>query len=98
MGHGYSYNSKLIVKYIQKKKNVLILYIYKTILYNLQIDPRELKGQTLIFGEKSKFKINDEKYCALNQEVKCNVTCVLHTGKIKSRYKTGNIFFFFKYN
>ncbi|PBC30273.1 CCR4-NOT transcription complex subunit [Apis cerana cerana] len=55
------------------------------------IDPRELKGQTLVFGEKSKFKINDEKYCAVNQEVKCNVTCVLHTDKVKSRYKTVNL-------
>ncbi|XP_043790628.1 uncharacterized protein LOC122713883 isoform X1 [Apis laboriosa] len=55
------------------------------------IDPKELKGQTLIFGEKSKFKVNDEKYCAVNQEVKCNVTCVLHTGKVKSQYKTVNL-------
>lgn len=31
----------------------------------------------------------------MNQEVKCNITCVLQTGKIKSRYKTGNIYIFF---
>lgn len=49
----------------------------------------------LIFGEKSKFKIKDEKYCAVHHEVKCNVTCVLHTGKVKSQYKTGNIFFIY---
>lgn len=48
----------------------------------------------LIFGEKSKFKIKEEKYCAVHHEIKCNVTCVLHTGKVKSRYKTGNIFFY----
>lgn len=48
----------------------------------------------LIFGEKSKFKIKEEKYCAVHHEVKCNVTCVLHTGKVKPRYKTGNIFFY----
>ncbi|XP_003487383.1 uncharacterized protein LOC100747999 isoform X1 [Bombus impatiens] len=55
------------------------------------IDPNELKGQILIFGEKSKFKIKEEKYCAVHHEVKCNVTCVLHTGKVKPRYKTVNI-------
>ncbi|XP_076302176.1 uncharacterized protein LOC143220406 [Lasioglossum baleicum] len=55
------------------------------------IDPNELKGQTLIFGEKSKFKIKEERYCTVNHEVKCNVTCVLHTGKVKSKYKTVNM-------
>ncbi|XP_071867172.1 uncharacterized protein [Bombus fervidus] len=55
------------------------------------IDPNELKGQMLIFGEKSKFKIKEEKYCAVSHKVKCNVTCVLHTGKVKSRYKTVNM-------
>ena len=61
-------------------------------MYNLQVNPQELKGQTLVFGEKSKFKINEEKYYAVNHKVKCNVTCVFHAGKMKSRYKTGNIF------
>ncbi|XP_017762051.1 PREDICTED: uncharacterized protein LOC108552153 [Eufriesea mexicana] len=55
------------------------------------VDPKELKGQTLMFGEKSKFKIKEERYCTVNHEVKCNVTCVLHTGKVKSRYKTVNM-------
>ncbi|XP_050594828.1 uncharacterized protein LOC126924418 isoform X1 [Bombus affinis] len=55
------------------------------------IDPNELKGQMLIFGEKSKFKIKEEKYCAVHHEVKCNITCVLHTGKVKSQYKTVNM-------
>ncbi|XP_050594829.1 uncharacterized protein LOC126924418 isoform X2 [Bombus affinis] len=47
------------------------------------IDPNELKGQMLIFGEKSKFKIKEEKYCAVHHEVKCNITCVLHTVNMK---------------
>ncbi|CAK9795703.1 hypothetical protein ANTPLA_LOCUS480 [Anthophora plagiata] len=55
------------------------------------IDPRKLKGQTLMFGEKSKFKVNEERYHAVNHEVKYNVTCVLKTDKEKSQYKTVNI-------
>ncbi|KAF3424416.1 hypothetical protein E2986_07899 [Frieseomelitta varia] len=55
------------------------------------VNPQELKGQTLVFGEKSKFKINEEKYYAVNHEVKCNVTCVFHAGKMKSQYKTVNM-------
>lgn len=55
------------------------------------IDPKELKGQTLLFGEKSKFKVKEERYCAVNHEIKCSVTCVLNTGKVKSKYKTVNI-------
>ncbi|XP_031843231.1 uncharacterized protein LOC116431635 isoform X2 [Nomia melanderi] len=51
------------------------------------IDPRDLKGQTLVFGEKSKFKIKEEKYYAVNHDVKCNMTWVFNTGKVKSRYK-----------
>ncbi|XP_076759433.1 uncharacterized protein LOC143428447 [Xylocopa sonorina] len=57
----------------------------------LTIDPKELEGQTLVFGEKSKFKVKDGRYCALNHEVKCNISCVLNTGKVKSKYKTVNI-------
>ncbi|CAL7937669.1 unnamed protein product [Xylocopa violacea] len=57
----------------------------------LTIDPKELEGQTLMFGEKSKFKVKDGRYCALNHEVKCNISCVLNTGKVKSKYKTVNI-------
>ena len=55
------------------------------------IDPRELKGQTLVFGEKSKFKVKEERYCAVNHDVKCNITCVFNTGKEKSRYKAVNV-------
>lgn len=42
-----------------------------------------------MFGEKSKFKIKEEKYYAVNHDVKCNMTCVFNTGKVKSRYKSG---------
>ncbi|XP_054005830.1 uncharacterized protein LOC128890880 isoform X1 [Hylaeus anthracinus] len=55
------------------------------------IDPQELKGQTLVFGDKTKFKIKEERYYAVNHNVKCNITCVLNTGKMKSRYKTINV-------
>ncbi|CAK9808462.1 hypothetical protein ANTQUA_LOCUS5611 [Anthophora quadrimaculata] len=55
------------------------------------IDPKKLKGQTLMFGDKSKFKVNEEKYYAVNHEVKCNITCVLKTDNKKSHYKTVNI-------
>ncbi|XP_034179359.2 uncharacterized protein LOC117603895 [Osmia lignaria lignaria] len=55
------------------------------------IDPKELKNQTLVFGEKSKFKIREERYCAVNNDVKHSITCVFNTDKVKSRYKTVNI-------
>ncbi|XP_043265522.1 uncharacterized protein LOC122405089 [Colletes gigas] len=54
------------------------------------IDPQELKGQILVFGEKSKFKIKEERYCAVHHDIKCNITCVFNTGKTKTRYKTVN--------
>lgn len=55
------------------------------------IDPKELKGQTLVFGEKSKFKIKEERYYAVNHDVNYNISCVFNTGKVKSCYKTVNV-------
>ncbi|XP_078052935.1 uncharacterized protein LOC144478679 [Augochlora pura] len=55
------------------------------------IDPKELKGQTLMFGEKSKLKIKEEKYYAVNHNSRSNITCVFNTGKVKSQYKTVNV-------
>ncbi|XP_076160151.1 uncharacterized protein LOC143143119 [Ptiloglossa arizonensis] len=70
---------------ISDNEDMWIMDIPKT------IDPRELEGQTLVFGDKSKFKIKEERYYAVNHDVKCNVTCVFHTGKMKSPYKTVNV-------
>ncbi|XP_033324604.2 uncharacterized protein LOC117219520 [Megalopta genalis] len=55
------------------------------------IDPKELKGQTLMFGEKSKLKIKEERYYAVNHGTRSNITCVFNTGKVKSQYKTVNV-------
>ncbi|KOC60679.1 CCR4-NOT transcription complex subunit 4 [Habropoda laboriosa] len=78
-------NSTLCLSDLSDSEDIWIMDIPRT------IDPRELKGQTLIFGEKSKFKVNKERYYAVNHEVKCNITCVLKTDKAKSQYKTVNI-------
>lgn len=55
------------------------------------IDPRELKNQTLVLGDKSKFKVREERYCTVNNNVKLSTTCVFSTSKVKSRFKTVNI-------
>ncbi|XP_003705990.1 uncharacterized protein LOC100881978 [Megachile rotundata] len=55
------------------------------------IDPRELKNQTLVLGDKSKFKVREERYCTVNNNVKLSTTCVFSTNKVKSRFKTVNI-------
>lgn len=55
------------------------------------IDPRELKNQTLVLGEKSKFKVREERYCTVNNNIKLSATCVFNASKAKSRFKTVNI-------
>lgn len=70
---------------ISDSEDVWIMDIPKT------IDPKDLIGQPLIFGEKSKFKIKGDRYYAVNHDTKCNVTCVFNTGKVKPQYKTVNV-------
>ncbi|XP_076651207.1 uncharacterized protein LOC143358160 isoform X2 [Halictus rubicundus] len=70
---------------ISDSEDVWIMDIPKT------IDPKDLKGQTLMFGEKSKLKIKEDRYYAVNHDTKCNVTCVFNTGKVKPQYKTVNV-------
>lgn len=70
---------------ISDSEDMWIMDIPKT------VDPRELIGQTLVLGDKSKFKIGEEKYCAVNRDLKHNVTCVFNTRKTKPKYKAVNI-------
>lgn len=55
------------------------------------IDPQELCGQAITFGDKSKFKIKDERYCTVAHETNYNVTCVFKTEKKLLEYKIVNI-------
>lgn len=80
-----STDSSFTLEDLSDNEDIWIMDIPRT------IDPTELKGQTLTFGEKSKFKVQDEKYCAVNHEIKSNVTCIFNTNSVKSRYKAVNI-------
>lgn len=60
------------------------------LFFFMQIDPKELHGQTITLGNKSKIKIKDERYCAVTHNMKCNITCVFNAGKDIPQYKTGN--------
>lgn len=55
------------------------------------INPLDLTGEILKLGEKAKFKVNNERYCAIKQDVKSNLTCVINSGKGKQQYKTVNV-------
>ncbi|EGI62540.1 PREDICTED: uncharacterized protein LOC105148959 [Acromyrmex echinatior] len=55
------------------------------------IEPQDLLGQTIVFKNKSKFKIKDERYCIVTHNTNHNVTCVLHSKKDAPQYKTVNI-------
>ncbi|KMQ87148.1 hypothetical protein RF55_13650 [Lasius niger] len=55
------------------------------------IDPQELHGQMITLEDKSKFKIKDERYCMIAQNMNYNVTCVFNTKKTSHVYKTVNI-------
>lgn len=55
------------------------------------IDPQALRGQTITLEDKSKFKIKDERYCIIAQNINYNVTCVFNTKKTSHMYKTVNI-------
>lgn len=61
----------------------------------VQIDPQELQGQTIVFDDKSKFRIKDERYCIVAHNASHNVTCVFNSKKDASDYKTGKRLFTF---
>lgn len=62
----------------------------------MQIDPQELRDQTIIFEDKSKFRIKDERYCITTHSTNHNVTCVFNTKKDTPQYKTGKNFSFIR--
>ncbi|KAL2715286.1 uncharacterized protein V1478_014984 [Vespula squamosa] len=70
---------------ISDSEDIFIMDIPKT------INPQELIGQTLILGDKSKFRVGEEKYCAIKRDLKHDITCVFGTGKINPQYKAVNI-------
>ncbi|KYN32698.1 hypothetical protein ALC56_12977 [Trachymyrmex septentrionalis] len=55
------------------------------------VDPQDLHGQTIVFEDKSKFKIKDKRYCIVAHNTNHNVTCVLNSKKDAPQYKTVNI-------
>ncbi|XP_011882353.1 PREDICTED: uncharacterized protein LOC105570039 [Vollenhovia emeryi] len=55
------------------------------------IEPQELHGRTIDFGEKSKFRIKSERYCIVAHNASHSVTCVLNSTKDALKYKTVNI-------
>ncbi|XP_012058921.1 PREDICTED: uncharacterized protein LOC105622099 [Atta cephalotes] len=55
------------------------------------VDPQELHGQTIVFENKSKFKIKNERYCIVAHNTNHNITCVLNSKKDAPQYKTVNI-------
>ncbi|XP_077277198.1 uncharacterized protein LOC143905572 [Temnothorax americanus] len=55
------------------------------------INPQELRDQTIVFEDKSKFRIKDERYCIVAHNTNHNVTCVFNSKKDTPRYKTVNI-------
>ncbi|XP_012534380.1 uncharacterized protein LOC105835533 [Monomorium pharaonis] len=55
------------------------------------IDPQEFHGQTIVFEDKSKFRIKDERYCIIAHKMRHNVTCVFNTQKNIPQYKTVNV-------
>lgn len=70
---------------ISDSEDIWVMDIPKT------VNPTELIGQSLVLGDKSKFKIGEEKYCAVNRDLKHNITCVFNTSKTKSQYKAVNV-------
>ncbi|KAG7190069.1 hypothetical protein KM043_006208 [Ampulex compressa] len=52
---------------ISDSEDIWIMNIPRT------INPQDLNGQTLILGDKSKIKVREERYCAVNHSVKVNI-------------------------
>ncbi|XP_071580139.1 uncharacterized protein [Temnothorax nylanderi] len=55
------------------------------------INPQELRDQTIVFEDKSKFRIKDERYCIVAHNTNHNVTCIFNSKKDTPQYKTVNI-------
>lgn len=55
------------------------------------IDPQELHGQAIVFEDKSKFRIKNERYCIVAHNTSHNATCVFNSKKDTPQYKTVNI-------
>ncbi|XP_015602689.1 uncharacterized protein LOC107271335 [Cephus cinctus] len=55
------------------------------------INPRELENQSLYLGDRSKFRIGEERYYAVNCEAPDSLTCVFNTSKPRKSYKTVNL-------
>ncbi|KAI4482607.1 hypothetical protein M0804_008460 [Polistes exclamans] len=70
---------------ISDSEDIWILNIPKT------VDTKELIGQTLALGDKSKLRVGEKKYCAIKQSMQHDVTCVFGTSKTNSPYKAVNI-------
>lgn len=78
-------NSSFNFDDISDSEDIWILNIPKT------VDTKELIGQTLVLGDKSKLKVGEKKYCAIKQSMQHGVTCVFSTSKTNSPYKAVNI-------
>ncbi|XP_014210043.1 uncharacterized protein LOC106640492 [Copidosoma floridanum] len=55
------------------------------------INPLHLKGQTLQLGNKSSFKIGEDKYCTANRENKSSLTCIFNIESESNKYRAVNI-------
>ncbi|KAL0113096.1 hypothetical protein PUN28_012365 [Cardiocondyla obscurior] len=55
------------------------------------INPQELCGQTIVFDDKAKFKIKDERYCIASRNINHHVTCIFNSKKGTPQYKTVNV-------
>ncbi|XP_058791225.1 uncharacterized protein LOC131664276 [Phymastichus coffea] len=55
------------------------------------IDPLQLKDQVLQLGHETKFKIGEDRYCAINNESKFSLTCVFSKKHKTKKYKAVNI-------
>jgi hypothetical protein len=49
----------------------------------------QLKNQVLHLGNKSKFKVGEDRYCAVNKDSKSSLTCVLCVDQNSQAYETG---------
>ncbi|XP_063989066.1 uncharacterized protein LOC135168616 [Diachasmimorpha longicaudata] len=55
------------------------------------VDPRELRGQVLRLGDKTKLKIGEEKYQVTSHDSSDCLSCVFGTGKEEKPFKIVNI-------
>ncbi|XP_015112836.1 uncharacterized protein LOC107038321 [Diachasma alloeum] len=55
------------------------------------VNPRELRGQVLHLGDKTKMKIGGEKYQAMSHDTSDCLTCVFGTGREEKPFKIVNI-------